>query len=89
MNSTALLLNKLGELPAQVWGISAIVSAIGVTALLTVLIIWTLVWKGLALWKAARNGAKVWFVVLLLVNTVGILDIIYYFFVSKKKWGKK
>jgi len=89
MNSTALLLNELGRLPAQVWGVSAVASVIGVTALLTVLIIWSIVWKGLALWKAARNGAKVWFIVLLLVNTVGILDLIYYFYAHKKKWGKK
>jgi|GEM_PF-1037687 len=89
MNSVALLLNKLGELPAQVWGVSAVASVAGVAVLLTVLVIWTLVWKGLALWKAARNGAKIWFIVLLLVNTVGILDLIYYLYAHKKRWGKK
>lgn len=46
-------------------------------------IIWTMVWKGLALWKAARSGSKVWFVILLLVNTIGILDLIYYFTAKK------
>lgn len=46
---------------------------------------WTLPWKGLALWKAARNGAKVWFIVLLIVNTLAILEIIYIFFFSKKQ----
>jgi len=49
------------------------------------LIAWTLVWKALALWRAARNGHKVWFIVLLVVNTVGILEIIYYFLVGKPK----
>jgi len=47
--------------------------------------IWALVWKGIALWKAARNGSKIWYVALLVVNTVGILEILYIFFFSKKK----
>jgi len=50
-----------------------------------VLAIWTLVWKGLALWRAAQNKSKPWFIVLLLVNTVGILEIAYIFFFSKKR----
>lgn len=48
------------------------------------LVVWSLIWKGIALWKAARNTHKVWFVVLLIVNTVGILEIIYIYFVAKK-----
>jgi hypothetical protein len=51
---------------------------------LLILIIWSLIWKGLALWKAARKGSKVWFVILLLVNTVGILDILYLYVFSEK-----
>ncbi|MFZ2126147.1 MAG: DUF5652 family protein [Candidatus Microsaccharimonas sp.] len=47
--------------------------------------IWTLFWKGLALWHAARKKNQVWFVVLLLINTVGILEIVYLFFVAKVK----
>lgn len=53
------------------------------------LLIWSFVWKGIALWKAARNTHKVWYVVLLLVNTVGILEIIYIFFFSKRKSGNQ
>jgi hypothetical protein len=52
---------------------------------LAVLVIWSLIWKGMALWKSAREGSKVWFVVLLIVNTVGILDILYLYVFSKKK----
>ncbi len=51
------------------------------------IIIWTLFWKGLALWTAAKRDHKVWFVVMLVLNTVGILEIIYFFFVAKKNWG--
>ena len=46
---------------------------------LIALLIWGLFWKGLALWNSARNTQKYWFVALLVVNTVGILEIIYLF----------
>jgi len=52
--------------------------------LLMLVLIWSVVWKGLALWKAARRGASVWFVVMLVVNTVGILEILYLYVFSKK-----
>ncbi len=54
------------------------------SAILGLVIVWSLVWKGLALWRAAREGEKVWFIVLLLVNTAGILEILYLFVFSKK-----
>ena len=40
-------------------------------------LIWTVVWKAVAAWKAARKGHLVWFVVFFVVNTIGILPIIY------------
>jgi len=52
--------------------------------LLFPLIIWSLIWKGLALWKAAQLRSKIWFVVLLVVNTAGILEILYLYVFSKK-----
>ncbi len=52
--------------------------------LFLVVVLWSIIWKGLALWKAAREGSKVWFVVLLVVNTVGILEILYLYVFSKK-----
>lgn len=45
--------------------------------LLVVAAVWELTWKGLALWRAARRGQSVWFFLLLVLNTVGILPIIY------------
>ncbi len=48
-------------------------------------IIWTLVWKGLALWKTGRNNQPCWFVLLLIMNTVGILPILYLTFFQGKK----
>ena len=53
--------------------------------LMALLLAWILPWKGVALWKAVKNNSKPWFVVLLLVNTLGILEIIYIFIFSKKK----
>ena len=46
--------------------------------------IWSLGWKGVALWKAAQLSHKRWFILLLIANTLGILDIIYIRFVARK-----
>ncbi len=57
-----------------------------VLTLITLLVIlWSLPWKGVALWKAARRGSKKWFIALLLINTLAILDILYIFIFSKKE----
>jgi hypothetical protein len=42
-----------------------------------ILAVWDVVWKGLALWQAAKRRQPVWFVALLVLNTVGILPITY------------
>ncbi|MCR4325606.1 MAG: DUF5652 family protein [Patescibacteria group bacterium] len=52
---------------------------------LIVILAWSLAWKGLALWRAAKRGEKIWFIVFLLVNTLGILEIVYLFFVTGAK----
>ena len=48
-------------------------------------VIWTIPWKAVALWRAARNGSVAWFVVMLILNTLAILEIIYIFAFSKRK----
>jgi hypothetical protein len=48
------------------------------------LIFWALIWKGIALWKTGRNNQLGWFVAILILNTLGILPIIYLFFFQKK-----
>ncbi len=53
------------------------------SVVLFAVVAWSIFWMGLALWHAARRGDKVWFVVFLLVHTVGILEIIYLAFVVK------
>ena len=53
--------------------------------ILLLAILWTLPWKGVALWRASRNGHKKWFIALFVVNTLAILEIVYILFFSKKK----
>ena len=50
--------------------------------------LWSLPWKGMAMWKAARVSDKKWFIALLFVNTAGILDILYLYVFSVKKEQK-
>ncbi|KKT88027.1 MAG: hypothetical protein UW87_C0019G0009 [Candidatus Moranbacteria bacterium GW2011_GWC2_45_10] len=57
--------------------------------ILLALVAWMIPWKGWALWRAARNGQHGWFVVLLIVNTLAILEIIYILFFSRKKIQKE
>lgn len=45
--------------------------------------LWTLPWKGLALWISAKKSDKKWFIALLLIQTLGILDIIYIVLIAK------
>jgi hypothetical protein len=52
-------------------------------------LVWVLVWKALALWKSARLNQPIWFIVLLVVNTFGILEILYIFLFSTIKLGSK
>jgi hypothetical protein len=52
---------------------------------LILLVVWDLVWRGLALYKAAGKQEKVWFVALLIVNSLGILPIIYLLIKKLKK----
>ena len=52
---------------------------------LVLIVLWTIPWKGLALWRSAQNRDKKWFIALLVINTAGILEIIYLFIFSERK----
>ena len=58
--------------------------------LFLLIISWSLFWKGLALWQAARGIQKYWFIAILIINSVGLLDIIFLIWFAKKKisWKK-
>ena len=51
---------------------------------LVLLVSWEFVWKGLALWRAARRQQPYWFVAILIINSLGILPIFYLLFTSRK-----
>ncbi len=57
----------------------------GQIALISLLAAWTLAWKGASLWHAAKDDSKPWFVVLLLSNTMGVVDALYIFRVSRTR----
>ncbi len=54
-----------------------------VLVILLALTLWSGVWKAIALWRAGRDNSLAWFIVLCIINTVGILEIIYIFAVSR------
>ena len=51
------------------------------------IIIWSIPWKGVALWKSAKNDHLGWFIALLIINSLAILDILYIFIFSKMGAG--
>jgi methionyl-tRNA synthetase len=55
------------------------------TLLLSIFLVWSFIWKGIALWKCGRNNQLVWFIALLVVNTAGILEIIYLLWFQRKR----
>lgn len=54
--------------------------------LIPLLLVWNTPWKGLALWVAARKNDKRWFIAILLINTLALLEIVYIFLIAKVKF---
>lgn len=50
-----------------------------------IIAVWDLVWKGLSLWHSAKNRQKGWFIALLILNTAGLLPIIYLIWFKPKE----
>jgi len=66
-------------------GIEAIAAGFGLStgvffAIFLLVSLWSLAIKGYALWHAAREGQRTWYIALLVVNTFGILELAYLFF---------
>ena len=53
--------------------------------LLYAIVVWSGVWKAIALWHAARGNQLAWYVALVIINTLGVLEIIYLLFFRKRK----
>jgi len=72
------------------FGVEAMAAQFGLTpgvflALFLVVSIWTLAIKGYALWHASRGDQKIWFIVMLVANTFGILELAYLLFFRPKE----
>lgn len=52
---------------------------------IAVISVWSLIWKGFGLWKAGRNNQLWWFIAMLVLNTAGVLPIVYLLFFQKNR----
>ena len=52
------------------------------------IMLWTLPWKAWALWLAARRGDFWWFLIMVAISTLAILEIIYIFLIAKQSDGR-
>jgi methionyl-tRNA synthetase len=65
------------------------ISGAALWALIAVVALWTIALKGFSLWHAARNYQRAWFVALLIINTFGILELIYLIWFRADKDGNR
>jgi len=63
--------------------------SLGILILIIILGIWTAIIKAIALWKCGRNNQLAWFIVLIIFQTVGILELIYLIAFQKNKRIKR
>jgi hypothetical protein len=56
-----------------------------IIAVVVILGIWEAIWKGVALWRAGVDRNLLWFVLMFVLNTLGILEIIYIFGISRPR----
>ncbi|MDP3965643.1 MAG: DUF5652 family protein [bacterium] len=57
----------------------------GIFSTVILILVWSLFWKGIALWNASKRNEPWWFIALLVINTMGILEIFYIFAIAKIK----
>ena len=58
------------------------------TTFVLLIVAWDMVWKGIGMWKAGRHNQLGWFIAIFILNTLGILPIIYILFFQKKRSEK-
>lgn len=57
--------------------------------LISVVLLWAIIWKGIALWQAATRRQLSWYLILLMLNTMGLLEIAYIFYLNRFDLGSK
>ncbi len=60
------------------------ITQMGLWVVISVFIVWSAIWKGIGLWKSGRNGQLSWFVWMFILNTAGILPILYLAYFQKE-----
>jgi len=65
------------------WGFPFLTGAM--LLIIPLVVAWSMAWKGVALWRAGRNGHLAWFIAIFIINTVGILEMVYIFAFSQRK----
>ena len=77
MTTNELIMQALGANGETIFGLS--------TQVILILVLIEVVLKGLAMWKAAEKHSKVWFWCLLVINTMGILPLVYLLMNRRKR----
>jgi hypothetical protein len=60
--------------------------SVSTSIIAVILFLWTIPWKVYAVWHAVKNNDKKWFVALLFLNTLAILELVYIFKILNKSW---
>jgi NADH:ubiquinone oxidoreductase subunit 6 (subunit J) len=79
------MMNSFGGSGMHGWGPAIGFGVFGI--LMAIFLLAVLALKGYALWHAAKRDEKWWFIALLVLNTAGILELVYLIFIVKK-WPK-
>jgi hypothetical protein len=65
--------------------VEAMIFPIWLKIIILIAVVWEVAWKGFGLWRAGKNNRPVWFVFILILNTLGILPIVYLTWFDKKR----
>lgn len=61
--------------------------------IIMIIVVWSVIWKGLALWNSSGKRDKPWFIIMYIFNTAGVLPLLYMIFktdfFNKKKPKKR
>ena len=64
---------------------SDFISSVYFIPLIVIITLWDFFWKAWGLWISAQRKEKIWFALILIINSAGILPIIYILFFQKKR----
>lgn len=73
----------------QILTIQEIILLPEIKIILGIFVFMELILKGFALWRAARRGDKVWYIAILIFNTLGLLPLVYLIITRKKDDANK